>query len=360
VKKSFIIAAIILFCTPLVATENIKMDDNKKEFETIDPVYQKTDVNALIKIDSAGDIATKRTTLVELIWGRNKLPQNDHPDHIENALRDQRYDDIDALKQIDKLVFRMEHGLHSVSYHFHPVNGNNKLLIYHQGHNGDFILGKSFISRLLANGYSVAAFCMPLKGLNNQPTIELQRFGFLKITTHDHMKFLNPKAGHPLQYFLEPVIRMVNYAKTTLTYSHIDMAGISGGGWTTTLIAALDPGIEMSFPVAGSYPLYLRSQSRRDWGDWEQTLPEILSLCNYPELYIMGASGKGRLQLQIINQYDECCFAGLKWKTYADIVKTKVAKTGSGEWDLFLDDSHNGHMISPVAQNVILQRIKRK
>jgi hypothetical protein len=105
VKKSFIIAAIILFCTPLVATENVKMDDNKKEFETIDPVYQKTNVNTLVEIESATDIANKRATLVELIWGENGFPENTQPDQIHNAFRDQRYDDIDALKQIDKLTF---------------------------------------------------------------------------------------------------------------------------------------------------------------------------------------------------------------------------------------------------------------
>ena len=40
------------------------------------------------------------------------------------------------------------------------------------------------------------------------------------------------------------------------------MAGLSGGGWTTTLYAAIDPSIRYSFPVAGTIPLYLRTGDR--------------------------------------------------------------------------------------------------
>eukprot|EP01043_Picozoa_sp_COSAG02_P103688 COSAG02_NODE_39697_length_414_cov_0.596825_2_plen_47_part_01 len=44
----------------------------------------------------------------------------------------------------------------------------------------------------------------------------------------------------------------VNYAKNVLRYKHIVMVGISGGGWTTTVSAAIDPRIELSMPIAGS------------------------------------------------------------------------------------------------------------
>jgi hypothetical protein len=32
------------------------------------------------------------------------------------------------------------------------------------------------------------------------------------------------------------------------------MLGLSGGGWSTTLAAAVDPRIQLSFPTAGSVP----------------------------------------------------------------------------------------------------------
>ncbi len=132
------------------------------------------------------------------------------------------------------------------------------------------------------------------------------------------------------------------------------MIGISGGGWTTTLAAAIDERIQTSVPVAGSYPIYLRSNEQRDWGDWEQTVPELYRIVNYPEIYILGAFGKNRCQLQVLNKYDSCCFAGIKWQTYVDVVKTRVGDLGQGKWDLYVDDSHDGHKISVATRDKII------
>jgi hypothetical protein len=214
----------------------------------------------------------------------------------------------------------MDYGLKSNIYHFIAKAPNNKVILYHQGHGGDFYKSKEQIRAFLDSGYSVIGFCMPLLGLNNKPTIQLPRQGKLKLTFHDHMKFLSPVNGHSVKYFIEPVAIVLNYLKKNYDYSSISMVGLSGGGWTTTLAAAIDTRIDKSFPVAGSYPIYLRSNSSRDWGrgDYEQTVPEIYNTVNYLELYILGSHGANRKQLQIINQYDSCCFAGTKWETYKD------------------------------------------
>ena len=49
------------------------------------------------------------------------------------------------------------------------------------------------------------------------------------------------------------------------------MAGLSGGGWTTTLVGALDPRIDRLYPVSGSLPMHLRRTLKSDLGDWEQS-----------------------------------------------------------------------------------------
>ena len=130
------------------------------------------------------------------------------------------------------------------------------------------------------------------------------------------------------------------------------MVGISGGGWTTVLIAAIDPRIKCSYPVAGSFPIYLRAS--RDWGDYEQTVPNLYRVANYPELYVMGAYGSGRKQLQILNKYDSCCFAGVKYQTYEDTIRQAVMKLGEGGFEVLLDDTHKEHKISNYALTVIL------
>jgi hypothetical protein len=140
-------------------------------------------------------------------------------------------------------------------------------------------------------------------------------------------------------------------------------------GWTTTLAAAIDYRIESSFPIAGSYPFFLRNNTDlghwnaptyEDWGDWEETIPELYRIANYLELYIIGSYGIGRSQLQIINKYDSACFAGVKSQTYVPIIKEKIAKLGQGKWNLLLDDTHYTHTISSHAMKTILKELDLK
>ena len=59
---------------------------------------------------------------------------------------------------LEKLSIEMKHGVNSIVYIFHAEKSNNELIIYHQGHSGGFINGKSTINYFLNNGYSVMAF----------------------------------------------------------------------------------------------------------------------------------------------------------------------------------------------------------
>ena len=321
-------------------------------FEEIDPAYYETDVGSFIQIKTEKEIVKKRKELVKFIWGKKGFPDSNLPTS-EKDIKDNRYVELENLKQIDKLTVTMDYGLISIIYHFIPKKSNNKLMLYHQGHNGDFIHGKDVIAAFINKGYSVMAFSMPLLGMNNQPVVELKRFGKLKLTKHDHLKFLD----HPIKYFIEPITTALNYAEK-LNYDAIHMIGISGGGWTTTLCAAIDTRIMRSYPVAGTYPIYLRSNCNRDWGDYEQTVPELYAIANYLELYIMGSYGKGRKQFQMLNKYDSCCFAGIKYRTYEKTVKEIVARLGKGEFEIFLDDSHKEHKISDPVLKVVFKDLE--
>lgn len=149
----------------------------------------------------------------------------------------------------------MDFGLESHIYRF--ISNENE-----KGHSGDFILSKIQIKEFLDNGYSVVAFCMPLEGLNNQPTVFFNRFGCFKLTHHDHMQFLIPQNGQPIKYIVVPVVVILNYLERNYKYKYTAMVGISGGGWTTTLVVAIDSRIKYSFSVAGSYPIFLRTESK--------------------------------------------------------------------------------------------------
>ena len=82
-------------------------------------------------------------------------------------------------------------------------------------------------------------------------------------------------------------------------YQDVIMIGHSGGGWTTTLAAAIDPRIRLSFPVAGSLPLYLQEGPCGITADYEQVVPSLYrDRASYLDLYVLGSVGAGRRQVQ--------------------------------------------------------------
>ncbi|MHC4329452.1 MAG: hypothetical protein ACYSWW_15170 [Planctomycetota bacterium] len=326
--------------------------DGPGDFESIDPSYYETDANSLIDIGSARDITAKRKALVRYIWMGEGFPSRKLPGEVEENITDDRYADLfkTNLRRIDRITVNMDYGLNSISYHFLPKTSNGKLIIYHQGHRGDFVQGIDTIRAFLEKDFSVMAFSMPLLGMNNQPVVDLDRFGKFHLVKHDHIKLLKS----PIRFFVEPIVVGINYG-TKLNYDEIHMIGISGGGWTTTVCAAVDKRIRHSYPVAGTLPFYLRSNVQRDWGDYEQNLPDLYNIANYLELYVLGSFGEGRVQVQLLNKYDSCCFAGIRYRTYENTMKEVMRSLGKGKFEIFLDDSHKDHKISEKSLKVVFQ-----
>lgn len=103
---------------------------------------------------------------------------------------------------------------------------------------------------------SVAA-ARPLLGCNWHAGLPLE--------DHEWFKQFDDQGAPAFRFFLEPVVLTINYA-LSLGYKHVVMTGLSGGGWTTTVAAAVDPRITLSMPVAGSIPC---SFTHTSW-DFEQ------------------------------------------------------------------------------------------
>ena len=107
--------------------------------------------------------------------------------------------------------------------------------------------------------------------------------------------------------------------------------GLSGGGWTTTMAAALDPRIELSLPVAGSIPCSFPHTSidfeqfcERPYNqvcDCKRDNPLAFvrtAVCSLTQKapsadecqYVLAGLEKGRYSVQIIHEFDPCCFHG--------------------------------------------------
>ena len=88
-------------------------------------------------------------------------------------------------------------------------------------------------------------------------------------------------------------------------HAKVAMTGLSGGGWQTALLAALDERVRVIVPVAGYSPVWQRRTCMEDIGDLEQVPSDLCSLVDYDGLTALFAP---RPTLVIYNRYDDCCF----------------------------------------------------
>ena len=319
-----------------------------------DIIIYEDNIDSLILVNSENDVIKKKEALVNFIWN-DQVPFSSIIS-IDNNIIDKRYQDLSNLKSIHKFNISMEYGINSIAYLFLPENSNNKLIIYHQGHDGDFIIGKENIDFFLDEDYAVLAFSMPLLGMNDQPIIDLERFGKIKFTSHNQFKFLESSEFSPIKFFVEPIGVSLNYLDENFNFDSYYMVGISGGGWTTVLFSAIDDRITQSYSVAGSVPMFMRSDSK-NIGDYEQIVPELYRIANYLELYILSSFGDERKHVQIFNKNDPCCFSGNVSGLYDYKINEKLIELDSGNFFLYIDDTHKEHKISEYSRTLILQHM---
>jgi hypothetical protein len=326
-----------------------------------------------VTVHSAEGVEEKRRALIEYLWGAEGFPAARVPDlvltNVPSPVRQ-----LSHLARVDEFRIELAAGLQGLAYHFIPTNANRELVVVHHGHactlddeasSEDVGYGlQRTIHALLREGYGVLGVFMP----HMRPG---------DCTGGHNAMFELETSGSPMKYFLEPTAISLNLLKTRSDsgifprYRVFHMAGLSGGGWTTTVYAAVDPAIRCSFPVAGTIPLYLRTGG--SVGDREQFESSFYGIAGYPDLYILGAHGSGRKQVQILNRRDDCCFGeaqhdGRKFEMgYAEAMRhyeRQVAgaleKIGQGSFRLEIDETAPSHMISHHAiEKIILPELRK-
>jgi len=95
-------------------------------------------------------------------------------------------------------------------------------------------------------------------------------------------------------------------------HPHVDrdrlgVTGLSGGGWQTIVLSALDERVKVSVPVAGYSATTTKVEARRygDLGDIEQNPTDFLDGSDYTHLTALRAP---RPTMLIHNAEDDCCF----------------------------------------------------
>jgi hypothetical protein len=326
-----------------------------------------------IKINTPAQVKAKRMEIIRSIWGTDNLP--DRTDVILTRGINSPIGEKSSLARVDRfeipaLVLQSETAgqIKDLAYLFIPVKKNNRLVVINPGHTcslkdshgTDYRIVET-IDGLLAAGFEVLAVFMPHV---TETDCNLDHCSIMNTVLSQG----NQQATYGLRLFLEPEIVSLNYLLLKNKYKDINMVGLSGGGWTATLLSAIDERIKYSFSVAGSMPIYYRSDG--SLGDVEQFLPELYrDIAGYPDLYVMGAYGKGRKQVQILNRNDDCCFGQKQHDpdrnydrdllTFEKSVKDKLSSLGAeGHYYLVIDETAPNHQISAATlKNVIIKEL---
>jgi hypothetical protein len=286
--------------------------------------------------------AQQRADLRRSIFGGADLPARSHPDEVTDVVNCNGANGgsgtgtgtggcsssggVPTSAGVRRMVWNISHGyfpMSSTVYHVPVQKGKqtDSIMLHHHGHSvgcmnwsssawpeqvrywgewgcpkhkfWDYYNVSSFIHERLGMDYFM--LYMPFLGVNMQSGPDCvgppghcnpQLPHCVKGNTtscHNWLRQWQAKGDRTIGYFVEPVHFTINYALNVLGYKKVYMMGLSGGGWTTTLAAAVDPRIETSFPIAGSTPLSITGPTYWDAiGDCESnrsTLPRFVVFC---------------------------------------------------------------------------------
>ena len=354
-----------------------------------EPLPTNNDPARQIRFHTADEADAHRERLVRFIW-TDGLPTDalptvtrDVPRTEEIAGTDLSHIDHSMVAQIDRLIVDISGWDYLArTYLLHPQNNTrvDRLVVVHQGHAADLGYGVADTANfLLAAGFTVAVSHMPLSGWNDDADGKLDdgtEFDVGDRGTSGHNDLFDALAkrvdGGTFRLFLEPVVQTINqFIADVPEHGDIAMIGLSGGGWTTHMVAAVDTRIRASVPVAGSSPLYVRNEDSSSRGDAEQVYLPLYDediaedgsgggVATWLEIYALGGYGTSfqqhpRQQTMVTNEHDTCCFSKRFADSFKQVVTHRVeGELASGGWSHMLDSSHHEHKISDAVRRDVI------
>lgn len=148
-------------------------------------------------------------------------------------------------------------------------------------------------------------------------TLEWFGFGELsqKYNAHDYGAQLDLVGANALGLFYLAMRRGLDYLDTLpeVDPKRLGMTGLSGGGWQTITLSALDPRVKVMVEVAGFGSLQSNITHPVDTDEIEEDPTDFMKGEDYTDLVAMRAP---RPTLLIHNAMDNCCFRSMLVKPY--------------------------------------------
>ncbi|HTV53893.1 MAG TPA: acetylxylan esterase [Terriglobia bacterium] len=155
--------------------------------------------------------------------------------------------------------------------------------------------------------------------------LSLEWFGFGELAqpynAHDYGAHLDLAGANALGLFYLAMRRGLDYLASLpeVDPNRLGVTGLSGGGWQTIVLSALDPRVRVAVEVAGFGSLQSNITHPADTDEIEENPTDFTDGEDYPVLVAMRAA---RPTLLIHDAMDNCCFRSMLVKPYIyDAVK---------------------------------------
>jgi dienelactone hydrolase len=244
--------------------------------------------------------------------------------------------------RIHKLRFEVVPGFHSTALLYEPAKivGRAPAILNLLGHEPDGI-GVEYEQKRCIN--------FAKRGII---ALDLEFLGFGELTNlenaHDFASQLNLVGSNALGIFYLSMRRGLDYlyGLPQVDTTRIGVTGLSGGGWQTVMLSALDPRVAVSVEVAGIGSRELNLTHPVDTDEIEEDAPDLMQEQDYPELLALRAP---RSTMEIHNGTDSCCFRAPLVKPYLyDQVKPFFQLYGASDelaWSENLDPGNHNYQL---------------
>lgn len=326
----------------------------------------------MVVADSAG-ANDARERLAQVIWGQPAAPRDLLPTTVRKDLLTERpatddcaelefqknetlqrlkcqlhrYENWPGLAGIDELMVEVGPLYKASVAYFRPKSANGVLVLYQNGYASTYHHQFRHIERLINAGFTVAAANHTGYGDNYCPKgSPLLAWCDVGWGAYD--------VPLPMRVHFSPLVAAINHGIRESGFEDIAMIGLSAGGWLTSVMAAVDRRIVLSYPVAGFMPPYLQEEGEQPPN---QTYEPLFAAASMLDQFVLAADAPGRRQLQIFNRYDRCCYGNIRAQLYEPAVKQRVRDVNGGAFDVRIDETHARHKISRWALDQIIRDI---